>query len=220
MMAKKAVVLLSGGLDSATVLFIARSKGFKAECLVFDYGQRHSREIECAKRVARFAGCKYRVIRIALPWKGSALLDKRMPIRKRGKTDVVPATYVPSRNLIFLSFAASYAEAAGAEAIFIGANAVDFSGYPDCRPVFLKAFERTIKAGTKAGAGARGIKIVAPLVNKSKSEIIKTGFKLGVPYVLTSSCYKGGRLPCNACDSCRLRAKGFREAGLKDPLLQ
>lgn len=222
---RKAIVLLSGGLDSATTLYIAKKQGFGCSCLIFDYGQRHKREIESAERIAQGAKCNWQVIKINLPWRGSALLDKKIKISwgtgalGHQGTRVIPTTYVPARNTIFLSFALSYAEAAGAKAIFIGANSVDFSGYPDCRPEFYAAFSKVIATGTKAGAEKRRIEIKTPLINKTKAQIIKLGEKLGVPFVLTWSCYKGGRRPCGKCDSCYFRAKGFQEAGIKDPLL-
>ena len=221
-MRKKAVVLLSGGLDSATTLYYAKSKGYYCECLIFDYGQRHKKEVESARKIARSCGAKYQAIKIDLPWKGSALLDSKIPIPKgrslRRIKSGIPDTYVPARNTIFLSFAASYAEATGAEAIFIGANAVDFSGYPDCRPQYYEAFRKLIRRGTKAGAGKRQIRIFTPLIDKTKAQIIRMGTRLGVPYEYTWSCYSGGRRPCLRCDSCVLRAKGFKEAGLVDPL--
>jgi len=221
---KKAIVLLSGGLDSATTLYFARSQGYKCFCLIFDYGQRHRREIESAKKIARVSSCQAQVIKINLPWRGSSLLDKNIiiPERENEKTrkrENIPSTYVPARNIIFLSFALSYAEAIGAQAIFIGANAVDFSGYPDCRPEFYAAFNKVIAAGTKAGAEKRRTMILTPLINKSKAQIIRLGKKLGVPFELTWSCYQGARVPCGKCDSCYYRAKGFREAGIEDPLL-
>lgn len=224
----KTVVLLSGGLDSATTLYYAKSKGYRCHCLIFDYGQRHKREIESARRIAQNTGCKAQVIKIALPWKGSALLDKNIKIPERNKLNepksVIPSTYVPARNIIFLSFALSYAEAIGAGVIFIGANAIDYSGYPDCRPEFFSAFQQVIKTGTKTGSNiqhpASSIQINAPLVNKTKKEIVKLAKRLGVPLGLTWSCYKGGRKPCGACDSCMLRAKGFMEAGVRDPLYE
>jgi len=222
---RQAVVLLSGGLDSATTLYIAKKQGFNCFCLIFDYGQRHKREIESAEKIAKSANCPAQIIKIALPWKGSALLDKKIKIRRNTRvsgyqvTRVIPRTYVPARNIIFLSFALSYAEAIGAQTIFIGANAVDFSGYPDCRPEFYKAFSRIISCGTKAGVEHKRIEIKTPLINKTKSEIIKLGAKSGVPFKFTWSCYRGGRLPCGECDSCYFRAEGFKEAGIEDPLL-
>jgi len=219
---KQAVVLLSGGLDSATTLFYAKALKYRVHALIFDYGQRHRKEIECAKRIAKALCCGYRIVRISFPWKGSALLDKTIPVPQKRNLDnkkEIPATYVPARNIIFLSFAASYAEAVGAQTIFIGANARDYSGYPDCRPEFFKAFARALHKGSKSGVSGKRIAIETPLVYKTKREIIKLGFKLKVPYELTWSCYQGGKTPCRMCDSCRLRAKGFKEIGKKDPLL-
>ncbi len=217
---REAIVLLSGGLDSTTTLYLARSKGYKCLCLIFDYGQRHNKEIISAKRIAKLTHSPYEIIRFRLPWKGSSLLDKTRSIPKFvKKRKMIPSTYVPGRNLIFLSLAVSFAESIGSEAIFIGANAVDFSGYPDCRPQFYEALRKTAKLGTKRGSEGKTIKIYTPLIRKSKSEIVKLGFKLGVPFKYTWSCYRGGRKPCGVCDSCKLREKGFRNAGIKDPLL-
>jgi len=207
-MARKCIVLLSGGLDSTTTLYYAKSKGYKCQALIFDYGQRHKREIKSAVAVAKRAKVPYQIIKIKLPWKGSSLLDRRIGIfghREIGKS--IPSTYVPGRNTIFLSFAVSYAESIGADAIFIGANAVDFSGYPDCRPAYYKALQKVIITGTRA----KRIKIMTPLIKMTKSQIIRLGLKLGAPLYMTWSCYKGGKSPCGVCDSCRLREKGFRE---------
>lgn len=217
---KKAIVLLSGGLDSATTLYIAKDKGFAAHCLIFDYSQRHKKEVQAAKKVAGLAQCPFYVIKINLPWKGSSLLDKKMglPIDRIGRE--IPSTYVPARNTIFLSFALSYAEAIGAQDIFIGANVLDYSGYPDCRPQYFNAFNILAALATKCGVEDKKIKIQTPLINLKKSEIIKLGYKLGVPYQATWSCYKGGKKPCGRCDSCVLRAKGFREANKQDPLVK
>jgi 7-cyano-7-deazaguanine synthase len=217
----KAVVLLSGGLDSATTLFFAIQQGYRPLALIFDYGQRHRKEIVCAKRIAKLAGCPYKIVSIAFPWKGSALVDRAMAIaKKRSFTrmqETIPSTYVPSRNIIFLSFAASFAETIGAQAIFIGANAIDYSGYPDCRPKFLNAFQTMLSCGTKAGVEKKAIKIYAPLLRKTKQEIIGLGMKLHVPYHLTWSCYQGKQKPCGVCDSCQLRQKGFKALKIKDP---
>lgn len=220
---KKAVVLLSGGLDSTTMLYVAKAKGYEPYCLCFDYGQRQRREINSAKAIAKKTKCSLKIVKFTLPWKGSALLDKKIAIEKNRRlkdfTKKIPATYVPARNTIFLSFALSYAEVMGVETVFIGANIVDWSGYPDCRPEYLKAVEKVFQRGTKKGVLGKKIKIFAPLLQKTKAQIIKTGLKLGVPYELTWSCYQGGKSPCGECDSCQLRAKGFKEAGTKDPLL-
>ncbi len=210
-MSKKAVVLLSGGIDSTTCLRIAKTEGFTPYCLIFDYGQRHRREIASAKKIARKERAKYQVCKISLPWRGSSLLDLRLKVPKHSRG--IPSTYVPGRNTIFLSFAFSYAEAIKAQAVFIGANARDFSGYPDCRPEFYRAFRNVVKTGLKN----RNIRILTPLIHKTKAQIIKLGQALSAPYELSWSCYRGGKKPCGRCDSCRLRAKGFREAGVKDP---
>ncbi len=215
---KAAIILLSGGLDSATALYYAKAQGYKTHALIFDYGQRHKKEIIQAKKIAQRAGCDTRVVKISLPWQGSSLLDKKMrlPQNRRIIPPEIPSTYVPARNIIFLSFAASYAEVAGAQAIFIGANAIDYSGYPDCRPDFFEAFQKVIRQGMKAGVEGRKIKIMAPLLHKTKAQIIRMGLKLKVPYELTWSCYQGGAKPCGKCDSCVLREKGFQEV-LKGP---
>ncbi|MGD9014965.1 MAG: 7-cyano-7-deazaguanine synthase QueC [Candidatus Omnitrophota bacterium] len=221
---KKAIVLLSGGLDSAVTLYLAKSEGFDCRCLIFDYGQRHKREIDSAKRIAKTASCSYKILRIKLPEQGSSLLDKKAFIiqqagRQRTKQVDIPSTYVPGRNIIFLSFALSFAEVIGAKAIFIGAHIQDYSGYPDCRKDFFQAFSRVINRGTSSGVKGEKIKISTPLISKRKSEIIKLGIRLKVPFKLTWSCYKGGSKPCGRCDSCYFRAKGFTEAGITDPLL-
>ena len=219
-MSKQAIVLLSGGLDSTTTLYYALSKDYRVHALIFDYGQRHRREIQSAKALARAAGVSSEAVKIALPWKGSALLDRsvKVPERLSSKKGCIPVTYVPARNIIFLSFAASFAEAVGAQVIFIGANAIDYSGYPDCRPEFFKVFQQALDKGLKAGVEQRKIKILTPLIRMTKSGIVRLGTKLGVPFEKTWSCYQGGRKPCGVCDSCRLRAKGFLGAGFRDPL--
>jgi len=212
---KKAVILLSGGLDSATVLYYAKSKGYELYALSFDYGQRHKKELSLAKKLSRKNNVPIKILKISLPWKGSSLIDKTVPLPKAGKKkNTIPNTYVPSRNMIFLSFAASYAETIGASSIFIGANQVDYSGYPDCRQDFLKAFSAVIRKGTKAGLIGKAVKVNAPLIHMSKKDIIKKAFKLGVPLWQTWSCYYGGKYPCLKCEACLLRIKGFKAAGI------
>ncbi|MDD5097559.1 MAG: 7-cyano-7-deazaguanine synthase QueC [Candidatus Omnitrophica bacterium] len=211
---KQAVVLLSGGLDSATVLYLAKKRGYLSHCLIFDYGQRHKKEINSAIQIARAGAASYQVLKINFPWKGSALTDKKIKVSEKISRGV-PATYVPARNIIFLSFALSFAETIKAQAIFIGAHAQDYSGYPDCRPEFLKAFSQMAKVGTLGK-----FKILAPLLHLSKSQIILLGKKLKVPFDLTWSCYRGQKQPCQKCDSCYYRAKGFKEAGLIDSLIK
>ena len=222
---KKAVVLLSGGLDSTTTLAIARSKGYRCYALTFRYGQRHRREIEAAKKVACFLGAvEHRCIDIDLAqFGGSALTDSAIEVPKEGSSSRqghIPPTYVPARNIIFLSYALAWAEVLGAFDIFIGVNAVDYSGYPDCRDEFIKAFEKTANLGTAAAEGRGKYEIHTPIIKMTKGEIILTGTRLGVDYSLTHSCYdpdERGR-SCGRCDSCRLRLKGFAEAGLRDPI--
>lgn len=221
-MKRKAVVLLSGGLDSAVTLFYAREKGYECHCLTFDYGQRHIKEVACARRLARRAGAGLKMMRLRLPWRGSSLTDRRLSVpsgrtAKEIKRGGIPSTYVPGRNTIFLSLAVSYAEAIGADAVFIGAHVQDSSGYPDCRKGYLEAFNRVVRSGTKSGLEGR-LKLRYPLIGKNKAGIIKLGQRLGVPFELTWSCYKGGSKPCGESDSCVLRAQGFAEAGLADPI--
>ncbi len=212
-----AIVLLSGGLDSATLLYYVKRR-FNPLALVFLYGQRHRKELNSALKIAKACRVKAKRVKVDFPEVGSALLDTRLKLPGR-LSRKIPITYVPGRNIVFLSIALSYAEAYGIDKIFIGVNAIDYSGYPDCRPEFIRAFNRMVKLGTKAGVESRPVKIVAPFINLKKSEIIKIGVSLGVPYELTWSCYAGEEKPCGRCDSCRLRAKGFREAGVNDPLL-
>lgn len=220
---RKAVILLSGGLDSATVLYWAKARGLVPVALIFEYGQRHDREVDSAKALCRLTGINFHLIKFEMPWQGSSLLDQNAKIPKAKSIgrigSRIPSTYVPARNTIFLSYGLSLAEATGAGRVMIGANALDYSGYPDCRPDFITAMSRVFKLGTKAGRQGRPIEIVAPLLKLSKARIIKLGCKLGVPYELTWSCYRGGKRPCGTCDSCQLRAKGFREAGIKDPAI-
>ena len=219
---KKAVILLSGGLDSAVVLFFASSKGYECRCLNFDYGQRHGIEMKMASRLARKACAKLETVKLSLPWGGSSLLDKnaKLPSGRRPKvikSSGIPSTYVPARNTVFLSIAASYAEAIGADNIFIGAHSEDSSGYPDCRKKYLEAMDRVIKIGTKRGL-EKNLSLKFPLIGMNKKEIVLLGDSLGVPFQWTWSCYEGRvSAPCGKCDSCVLREKGFQEAGLKDP---
>jgi 7-cyano-7-deazaguanine synthase len=222
----RAVVLLSGGLDSATAAAIARQDGFELYALSVDYGQRHRRELEAAARVAQSLGVKrHTVLTIDLtPLGGSALTDAIAVPKDRDPAEMqqeIPVTYVPARNTVFLSLALAYAEVVGAANLFIGVNAVDYSGYPDCRPEFIAAFQRTANLATKAGVeGTLRFVIHTPLVAMTKAQIIRRGSELGVDYGLTHSCYDpdtAGR-SCGRCDSCLLRLRGFSEAGLKDPL--
>ena len=219
-MKAKAVVLVSGGLDSAVTLFYAVDKGYDCHCLIFDYGQRHKKEIAGAEAIAKYAAAKFHVVKLNFPWKGSSLLDKGAGIPSdRSISEIkkgIPSTYVPGRNTIFLSIASSFAEAIGAKAVFIGAHFEDSSGYPDCRKGYLEAFDKVVRLGTRAGLGNR-LALKFPLIDKSKKDIVKLGKDLGVPFGLTWSCYRGGAVPCARCDSCILRAKGFKEAGIDDP---
>jgi 7-cyano-7-deazaguanine synthase len=223
-MSKKAVVLLSGGLDSTTALYWAKKKGFTPVALAVHYGQRHSRELRAARAVAKKAGAALHEVSFTLPWlSGSSLTNKKMKLPKIALAKIglggVPSTYVPGRNTIFLALAASLADAIGAEAIVIGANALDYSGYPDCRPPFLNAFSKVAKLGTKRGTEGKPLKVLAPLLRLDKKGIVRLGRLVGAPLSLTWSCYAGGSRPCGTCDSCQLRAKGFREAGSEDPAL-
>ena len=219
-MSKKAVVLVSGGLDSAVTLFLAKKKGYECFALTFDYGQRHKSEIALAKRIAALAKAHFKTVSLKLPWKGSSLTDKKLalPVKRTVKEIMsgIPSTYVPARNSMFLSIAASYAEAIGASRVFIGAHSEDSSGYPDCRIAYLKSFAEAIRLGTKSGVEG-GLSVEFPLIDKTKSGIIKLGASLGVPFRFTRSCYRGTARPCGECDSCVLRAKGFKEAGINDP---
>ena len=218
---KKAVALVSGGLDSATTLAVALSEDFEVYALTLDYGQRHRYELDAAERVARSLGAAGRMVMdLDLRRVGGSALTGDIDVPKSGPAEGIPVTYVPARNTILLSLALAWAETLGAWDIFIGANAVDYSGYPDCRPAFIEAFERLANLATAAAAEGRGaFEIHAPLIDMSKSEIIRTGMKLGVDYGLTLSCYDPlpGGIACGRCDSCRLRLRGFAEAGIEDP---
>jgi len=223
---KKAVVVLSGGLDSTTCAALAREAGYELYPLTFDYGQRHRVELGAARKIAAYYGAadRHKIVRLDFfrDFGGSALTDDSIAVPERPDgavpDDEIPVTYVPGRNLIFLSVAVSYAETIAAEAVYIGVNALDYSGYPDCRPEFVRSFEQTAALATKAGVGGRPVRIETPLVRMTKADIVREGVRLGVPFELTWSCYKGGDAPCGVCDSCLLRRKGFAEAGVRDPL--
>lgn len=226
-MSTPAVVLLSGGLDSTTVIAIAQSQGFQPYALSFRYGQRHVIELDAAARAAQaFGAAQHVVANIDLRVFGGSALTDDIEVPKHSKVDevnnpkTVPVTYVPARNTIFLSYALAYAETVGASDIFLGVNAMDYSGYPDCRPEYIEAFERMANLATKVGVEGGHIKLHTPLLHMTKGDIVRTGTELGVDYSITSSCYDPdtqGR-PCGECDSCLLRLKGFEEAGLPDPL--
>src|SRR5512142_2593681 len=223
---RKAVVLLSGGLDSSTCLAVARAEGFQVHALSVDYGQRHKGELARARRIARALGARdHRVVKVDLStFGGSALTDGRIAVpkgrspRRMGRD--IPVTYVPARNTVLLALALAHAETIGAEDVYVGVNAIDYSGYPDCRPAFLRAFERLARVATRAGVEGRPLRIRAPLLRLSKAEIVKLGTALGVPYRATQSCYDPVRgRACGRCDACILRRKGFEEAGVPDPTL-
>ena len=222
----RAVVLLSGGLDSTTACAVARTEGFECHALSFDYGQRHDRELEAARRVATALGVKeHLVLRLDLRAIGGSALTADIPVPKGRSLEAggggIPVTYVPARNTIFLSHALAWAEVLESQDIFVGVNALDYSGYPDCRPEYIEAFERMAHLATKAGVEGRSrLRIHAPLIHLSKAQIIRRGIELGVDFALTWSCYEpqpDGRA-CGLCDSCLLRHKGFAEAGLRDPV--
>jgi 7-cyano-7-deazaguanine synthase len=216
---KKAIILLSGGLDSATTLYYAKARGYDLHALSFDYKQRHKKELNCAKTLAGINKISLQILKVSLPWKGSSLIDNSMEIPRSGiAANKTPNTYVPARNIIFLSYAASYAESIKASKIFIGANQIDYSGYPDCRQDFLNAFAKAIEKGTMAGCKGKKIEIAAPLIKKSKKDIITEAVDLGVPLEHTWSCYEGLRFPCGKCPSCVIRRQGFAAASVEDPL--
>jgi 7-cyano-7-deazaguanine synthase len=224
--APRAVVLLSGGLDSSTCLAVARRDGFEAHALSVNYGQRHRTELDRARRVARAMGAAdHRVVRVDLStFGGSALTDAGVAVPKdrpaRAMASGIPVTYVPARNTVLLALALAHAETLGASDVYVGVNAIDYSGYPDCRPAFIRAFERLARVATKAGVEGRPLHIRAPLLRLTKAGIIRLGTSLGVPYRLTLSCYDPVRgRACGRCDACELRRKGFAEAGVPDPTL-
>ncbi len=220
----KAVILLSGGLDSSTVLYQAKADGCECYAISFDYQQRHRRELESAAAIARAAGVvAHQVITFDLrQWGGSALTDDGIDLPQgRSLSEMasqIPVTYVPARNTIFLSFALAYAEAIAAERVYIGVNALDYSGYPDCRPDYIQAMQEVFRLGTKQGREGQAIAIISPLLELRKTEIIQLGNKLGVPWEHTWSCYAGGEKACGVCDACQLRLAAFAELGLLDPL--
>ena len=219
----KAVILLSGGLDSSTVLYLAKSEGYDCYALSFDYQQRHRRELEAARTISTAVGvAAHQVVSFDLRlWGGSALTDDRVDLPQdrdlAAMSESIPVTYVPARNTIFLSFALAYAEAIGASRVYIGVNALDYSGYPDCRPDYIDAMRSVYTLGTKQGREGDSIEIITPLIDLKKTEIIQLGDRLGVPWVNTWSCYSGDLVPCGVCDSCRLRLAAFEELGLVDP---
>jgi 7-cyano-7-deazaguanine synthase len=222
---KRAVVLLSGGLDSATTLAIARAEGYETHALSFRYGQRHAGELEYAAKLAKVLGAKRHVVTgIDLRAFGGSALTAEIAVPKHERAEEIgggiPVTYVPARNTIFLSFALAFAEVSAAEDIFIGVNALDYSGYPDCRPEYLASFEQMANLATRAGVEGGHLRIHAPLLDLTKSEIIKRGLALGVDYSLTRSCYdpRADGASCGRCDSCLLRLRGFEQAGAKDPI--
>jgi 7-cyano-7-deazaguanine synthase len=220
----KAVILLSGGLDSSTVLYQARADGCECYAISFDYQQQHCRELQSAVLVGKSVGVvQHQVVNFDLRlWGGSALTDDAIALPQARSLDEmsqnIPVTYVPARNTIFLSFALGYAEVIAAERVYIGVNALDYSGYPDCRPDYIQAMQEVFRLGTKQGREGQPINIIAPLVNLKKTEIIQLGNQLGVPWELTWSCYAGGDKGCGVCDSCRLRLGAFAELGLEDPV--
>jgi len=220
---KKAVVLFSGGLDSTTALCWALKRGYACRAVSFDYGQRHIKENQSAARIARLLGVKLYKIKLEFPWLDvSSLVDagKRLPDSKTseiGSAQNIPSTYVPGRNLVFASIGVSLADSIGAAAVVMGPNVIDYSGYPDCRPAFYRALEKAVSTGTKRGAQGKKIRLLTPLIRMSKKDIIRLAVKLKAPLEYTWSCYAGGARPCGVCDSCKLRAKGFKEAGMTDP---
>ena len=216
----RSVVLISGGLDSATVLAYALSSGYETIALSFDYGQRHSIELESGKRICEHYGIERKVVNFNMKQIGGSSLTSEMKVETRSIDEIsesIPTSYVPARNTIFLSIASAFAEVLDADTIFIGANAVDYSGYPDCRPKFFNSMEDTINLGTKRGQNSR-LRIAVPLQYLTKAEIISLGMNLGVPYELTHSCYRGEEEACGECDSCLLRLKGFMDSGFRDPV--
>ncbi|MGX9707603.1 7-cyano-7-deazaguanine synthase QueC [Laceyella tengchongensis] len=222
-MSKKAVIVLSGGLDSTTCMGIALAEGYELYPITFHYNQRHDKEVEHARKVAAHYGVaeRHKVVDVSFLGQigGSSLTDTAMDVPTEGVGEGIPSTYVPARNLIFLSLATAYAEVIGAQVLYTGVTAVDYSGYPDCRPEFIKSMEETINLATKLGVTSdEKLRIATPLISLTKGEIIARGLELGVPYELTTSCYQGEAEACGECDSCLLRLKGFKENGVQDPI--
>ena len=221
---KKAVCLLSGGMDSAVTAGIAKSQGYEIYAITFDYGQRHKKEIRCAKKLAEYFRVReHKIDRIDLNEIGNSALTSNKKIPERGIEEIknsrqIPETYVPARNTIMLSFALAYAEVKGADAIFIGANCIDYSNYPDCRPEYFKKFQEMADLATKRSVEGKRIEIKTPVIKMTKADIVREGIRLGVPFEHTWSCYQGKEKACGRCDSCVLRLKGFKDAGIKDPI--
>jgi 7-cyano-7-deazaguanine synthase len=219
-MNKKAVIVLSGGLDSTTCMGMAEAEGYELYPITFHYGQRHDREVQQAIEVGKFYHVKdHRIVDLTFlkDIGGSALTDEKVEVPTDAE-DGIPVTYVPARNMIFLALASAYAEVIGATAVYTGVSAVDYSGYPDCRPEFIQSMEETINLATKAGVTGKNIQVKTPLIHLSKKETIEKGLSLDIPYELTTSCYNGKETACGKCDSCVLRLKGFKEAGSVDPI--
>jgi 7-cyano-7-deazaguanine synthase len=217
----KAICLLSGGLDSTVTLAYALHQGYEVTALTINYGQRHKRELDAARAVTAHYQVPHILMEFPLTGFRSALIDESIPVPDRKPEDIgydIPDTYVPARNIVFLSLAAGLAESIEASAVFIGANSIDYSGYPDCRPEFFQSFESMLEVGTKRGVLGHPVRIEHPILKNTKAEIVKMGMKLEAPLHLTWSCYRGGEKACGHCDSCVLRLKGFKEAGVKDPV--
>jgi 7-cyano-7-deazaguanine synthase len=217
-MEKRAVILLSGGLDSTTCLSVAHKEGYKLYTISFDYNQRHKRELNCAEKIAQYYEVvEHKLFKLDLS-SGSALTDKSIDVPDFSSNKTIPATYVPARNILFLSFALGHAETISANTIFIGVSSIDYSGYPDCRPEFINAFQKVVDTGTKAGVEGNSIQIKTPLIKLSKAETIKLAVENNAPLHLTTSCYKGEEKACGRCDSCVLRLNGFKQLGIQDPI--
>jgi len=220
---KKAVCLISGGLDSAVTSYIAKKQGYEIYTITFQYGQRHKKEINLSKEISKLVKSKKHIIfdLDLSKFGGSSLVDKKIKIEENPLENIgkkIPSTYVPARNTVFLSIGLAYAEVVDADAIFIGVTATDYSGYPDCRPEFINSFEEMANLATKKTTSGKKIKIKTPLISMTKTEIIKTGMKNDVPFEKTWSCYNGRKKACGKCDSCKLRLRGFKEAGIEDPI--